>query len=94
MGIPQPIGLIVLAETEKGKDRATLGNYLEDLMKNLNRQLEAHEKLEKLVVLPEAWTVENGLMTPTMKVKRNEVEHIHQSNYEEWFHHSEKIIWV
>jgi long-chain acyl-CoA synthetase len=94
MGIPQPIGLVVLAETEKGKDRTTLSQELEEMMKNLNRQLEAHEKMEKLVVLPEPWTVENGLMTPTLKVKRNEVEKIHQDTYSDWFHHREKIIWL
>jgi long-chain acyl-CoA synthetase len=56
--------------------------------------LEAHEKLEKLVILPEPWTVENGLMTPTMKVKRNEVEKIHEGSYKDWFHHDEPVFWV
>lgn len=94
MGIPQPIGLVVLFDSEKGKDRIQMTQYLESILKNINRMLEPHEKLEKLVVLPETWTVENGLMTPTLKVKRNEVEKKFQSSYEEWFHHNEKIIWV
>jgi long-chain acyl-CoA synthetase len=94
MGIPQPIGLIVLAEGERGKAKDALTPDLFEIMVSLNRQLEPHEKLEKLVVLTEPWTVENGLMTPTLKVKRNEVEKNHQGSSSEWFHHSEKIIWV
>lgn len=93
MGIPQPIGLVVLAEAERGKDRIALTAGLIELMTGLNRQLEGHEKLEKIVVLNEPWTVENGLMTPTLKVKRNEVEKIYQGTYSDWFHHHEKIIW-
>jgi long-chain acyl-CoA synthetase len=32
------------------------------------------------------WTVENGLITPTLKVKRNEVEKIHLPKYPTWYH--------
>jgi long-chain acyl-CoA synthetase len=31
------------------------------------------------------WTIENGLMTPSMKIKRNEVEKIHLPKYPAWF---------
>jgi long-chain acyl-CoA synthetase len=94
MGIPQPIGLIVLSESAKSEQRAELTANLNALRQQINLQLEPHEKMEKLVIIPEAWTVENGLMTPTMKIKRNEVENIYQKNYRDWFHHSEPVIWV
>jgi long-chain acyl-CoA synthetase len=32
------------------------------------------------------WTIENGLLTPTLKVKRNEVEKIHIPKYPAWYH--------
>jgi long-chain acyl-CoA synthetase len=94
MGIPQPIGLIVLSETAKSNSREDNEVQLKSLVERLNRQLEKHEKLEKLVILPEPWTVENGLMTPTLKVKRNEVEKIHEGNYKTWFHTEGGIIWL
>ena len=94
MGIPQPIGLIVLSALAKNDTKDADVAYLDQMRKRLNTQLEAHEKLEKLVILPEAWTVENGLMTPTMKVKRNEVEKIHEGSYKDWFHHKEPVFWV
>jgi len=94
MGIPQPIGLIVLSETAKNNSRAENEIQLTSLVERLNKQLEKHEKLEKLVILPEPWTVENGLMTPTLKVKRNEVEKIHEVNYKNWFHTEGGVIWL
>jgi long-chain acyl-CoA synthetase len=94
MGIPQPIGLIVLSALGQNGNEDNNAQYLDQLRKRINTQLEAHEKLEKLVVLPEPWTVENGLMTPTMKVKRNEVEKIHEGSYKDWFHHTEPVFWV
>lgn len=94
MGIPQPIGLIVLSETAKSNSRNENELQLSNLVERLNKQLEKHEKLEKLVILPEPWTVENGMMTPTMKVKRNEVEKIHEGNYIAWFHTEGGIVWL
>ena len=94
MGIPQPIGLIVLSETAKSNSREENELQLSNLVSRLNKQLEKHEKLEKLVILPEPWTVENGLMTPTLKVKRNEVEKIHEGNYKTWFHGEGGVIWL
>ena len=43
-------------------------------MKAVNQSLEPHEQICKIVVTRDTWSIDNGLMTPTMKVKRNEVE--------------------
>ena len=42
--------------------------------------------------MSEEWTVANGLMTPTLKVKRNQVEKIHMPMYKTWFDSKEKVI--
>ncbi len=94
MGIPQPIGLVVLSQEQRRTDWIRQSIYLDALRQRINMQLESHEKLEKLVVMSESWTVENGLMTPTLKIKRNEVEKIYIANYKSWFHYKEPIIWV
>mgnify|MGYP000735790560 CR=1 FL=1 len=43
-------------------------------MAEVNKTVEAHEEICKIVVTKDAWTIDNGLMTPTMKVRRNEIE--------------------
>lgn len=94
MGIPQPIGLIVLSAQTQPAERSSQATILNSLRTRINVQLESHEKIEKLIVISEPWTVENGLMTPTLKIKRNEVEKIYEPYYKEWFHHEESVIWV
>ncbi|TDU30842.1 long-chain acyl-CoA synthetase [Panacagrimonas perspica] len=74
-GLTQPLMLVsLLPGVAKNKPRAQLDKELIADMKIVNENLEAHEQIAKLVVVKEAWTIDNGVMTPTMKVKRNEIE--------------------
>ncbi len=86
MGIPQPIALVVLSATGKAKAKDELIASLSASLREVNPALESYEKLEKVVVMKGDWTVENGLITPTLKVKRNEVEKIHLPKYPTWYH--------
>jgi len=47
--------------------------------------MDKHEKLHNIVVIAEDWTIENKLLTPTMKIKRNAIEKIYKSNYTSWY---------
>jgi len=44
------------------------------------------------VIMKEDWNVDNGLTTPTLKVKRNSIEKIHREYYKSWFEDSNKVI--
>ena len=92
MGIPQPILLVVPSEEGKKKNKEELCENLINTINEINPTLEKHEKIEKAVVMSEEWTVENGLMTPTLKIKRSQVEKIHQPMYKSWFDAEEKVI--
>lgn len=91
-GIPQPIALITLSELGKVKSKEQLSESLLETINTINPNLEKHEKLEKVVIMKEDWNVDNGLTTPSLKVKRNSIEKIHQPYYKEWFDSSDKII--
>lgn len=73
-GLKQPIMLVALTEDAMKKDRAEVTAGLEADMAAVNQKLEDHEKIAKCIVVNEMWSIDNGLMTPTMKVKRNQVE--------------------
>lgn len=45
----------------------------EKLLKTISRQLATHEKVRKVVLIAEPFTLENNLLTPTLKLKRKEV---------------------
>ena len=58
---------------------------LERTMEIVNPKLDSHEKLHNIVVVAEDWTIENKLLTPTMKIKRNAIEKIYKSSYVSWY---------
>jgi long-chain acyl-CoA synthetase len=46
---------------------------INELVNKINNNLTLVEKIKKFHILEESFTIENGLLTPTMKVKRNKV---------------------
>lgn len=73
-GLTQPIMVVALNEDARKKPRADVEQALQTTMDEVNAKLEAHERVAKVVVVSEAWTIDNGMVTPTMKIKRNAVE--------------------
>ncbi len=73
-GLKQPIMLVSLTPEARKKPREEVEKGLIAEMEAVNAKLEAHEKIAKCLIVKEAWTIDNNLMTPTMKVKRNQVE--------------------
>jgi long-chain acyl-CoA synthetase len=44
-----------------------------------NSELQSYAKIKKFAILPEDFTVENGALTPTLKVKRKVISERHQA---------------
>ncbi|MCL4133083.1 UNVERIFIED_CONTAM: hypothetical protein GTU68_037510 [Idotea baltica] len=93
-GIPQAIALIVLSEQASQCSQTELQAGLGDSLVSLNAVLEKHEKIKSIIVLKEAWTVENNLLTPTMKIKRQKIDDAFGSEYANWFEKNEDVIFV
>ncbi|MBS1486132.1 MAG: AMP-binding protein [Bacteroidetes bacterium] len=93
-GIPQPIALMVLSDQARQKNKSEVSTSLMVLLNEVNDTVEDYERVKKIIILRDEWTIENGLMTPTLKVKRNEVEKIYLSNYMAWYAHKESIVWL
>jgi len=72
--LKQPIMLVSLSEIGRNKERSETERGLIAEMEAVNTTLEPHETIGKIVVVKDPWTIDNNLMTPTMKVKRNEIE--------------------
>jgi len=93
MGIPQPIALIILSVAGKSRSKEEISKSLSASLAEVNATVEDYEKLKKAVIMKTDWSIANGLMTPTMKVKRNEVEKIHLPKYPIWYAHEELVVW-
>lgn len=93
MGIPQPIMLTVLTEAARLKSREEIVSSLCATMDAVNAHLESYEKLETAVIMKSEWTQENGLLTPTLKLKRNALEKIYVPRYPGWYHEKGRVVW-
>jgi len=74
-------------------DKNTLSTEFEALLKTVNATLEDHEQLDYVVVVKDQWTMENGFLTPTMKIKRNVVEERYLPHADEWVAMRKRVIW-
>ncbi|MEK1907152.1 MAG: AMP-dependent synthetase, partial [Pseudomonas sp.] len=72
--LDQPLALIELSPAARAQPRERIAADLQASLAQLNGELQAHERLSHLVLVREAWTVDNGCMTPTMKIRRNVLE--------------------
>jgi long-chain acyl-CoA synthetase len=97
-GHPQPHAVLMLAEDLRTKldqtgVREEVGEALGDLLRRVNGEVERHERLEFLAVAKEDWLIENGFLTPTMKIKRSILEDRYGPNIEKWYRVKQEIIW-
>jgi long-chain acyl-CoA synthetase len=94
----QPLGIVMLgadhlARAADAGARAELEQSLTQHLKAINATLDPHERLQCLVVAGTPWTVENDIITPTFKVKRNRIEELYARSYEGWESSGKKVIW-
>ena len=73
--------------------REDVDSSLKATLRTVNRMLESHEKLSTLFVVNDPWTVENELLTPTMKIKRSRIEAAFDSSVDAWYSAGQKVVW-
>ena len=62
---PYLVALIILNKESQNKKE-----ILEKEIENINKNLSKVEKIKKFFIIKENFTIENGMMTPTLKLKR------------------------
>ena len=95
---PQPVAFIMLAEDirnslKQNPKRDEIENTLKALRVKINEELEPHAKISFFVVVNEPWTMENDLLTPTMKIKRNKIESRYEPFLDAWAQQKREVVW-
>jgi long-subunit acyl-CoA synthetase (AMP-forming) len=98
-GMPQPYALVQLNENLRAKindasTRAQVDKALRDLVEQVNKTVEQHEHLQLMVVVMEEWSIEEGLLTPTLKIKRSAVEDRYADKVEGWYAQNDTVVWA
>jgi len=92
-------GLVVLAEQLRPRlgdktVRAEVEREMTQLLAEINRRLADYEQLRMIVVEREPWTIENGCLTPTMKIKRARIEAAVEPHIEGWYAGGKSVVWA
>ena len=94
LGIPQPIALVNLSELGLAADKAEMEASFKESLQETNSNRAKFEQISTLVVQKEPWSEDNGLLTPTLKVKRGKIDDRYLTNYLGWHEDKEQIIWA
>lgn len=94
----QPFAIAVLNAADltaarEAAARAALTASLAAHLSVVNAELDPHEQLDFIAVVPEAWNVEGGFITPTLKIKRPVVEQHYAPYFEAWASQKAPIVW-
>ena len=96
--LPSPFAVVVLSPVARARCadpamRKELEESLGELLTQVNAQLDAHERVMFLVVVEGPWTIANGLMTPTLKLRRPCLEERYLALVDDWLKQDRRVVW-
>ena len=93
LGNSQPILLVHLSEIGNKIEKSEFEKSFTENLKKINSGLESYKKISTIVLVKDPWTVDNGLVTPTLKVKRPAIDKKYMENYLKWDENPSSIVW-
>ena len=99
VGQPAAYGMVVLADHVRPRlgdaaVRAEVESEMAALLQRVNAKVADHERLQMLVIAPEPWSIENGYLTPTMKIKRSRIEADAAAQVDAWYRSNKPVHWA
>jgi long-chain acyl-CoA synthetase len=99
VGQQAPYGLVVLSEHVRAAmsdatQRQEVLDTLKALLHKINAGLPDYEQLRMIVVAKQPWSVANNCLTPTLKIKRAQIEALVGSHVERWYQHAEPVVFA
>ena len=75
----------IVALIVPNKDFLNQKEKIQNVIEKINKKLTLLEKIKKIQLVDESFSIENGLMTPTMKVKRKKVTEKYKNQLEKLY---------
>ncbi len=92
-GLPQTVLLVTLTDASSNLGKDEVAASLEQYRQEVNDTIEAHERMSHVVVCSEGWSIENLLLTHTLKILRDDVEKRHSASVERCENEAIGVIW-
>jgi long-chain acyl-CoA synthetase len=73
-GYSKTVMTCVLSALAQQQDPDDVARALAEKVATINQSIEKHARIGALMISNAAWTIENGMLTPTLKIRREEVE--------------------
>ena len=89
----QPFIVVVLSKQGKEMDKALLERKLKSTLDRCNHDSMGFQQLKKVIIVKEEWTAENGILTLTMKMKRNVVARLYEEKLEAKYATEPSVSW-
>ncbi|EFP95546.1 AMP-binding protein [Vibrio caribbeanicus] len=83
LGLPFPI-LLVVPHDFPNFDRKRYEKTTEKVIAKMNSELESHEQIKGVLMINDPWSIENGILTPTLKIKRHVLEQKYHDVGQNW----------
>jgi long-subunit acyl-CoA synthetase (AMP-forming) len=93
IGLPQPLALINLSEFAQTLPKEDINMRLENTLNEVNQKVSNFEKISSVVIISEPWDVSNGVLTPTLKIKRHRLNELFSHKFDAWSQSGLPIIW-
>jgi long-chain acyl-CoA synthetase len=97
-GHPSPFAVVVLApgarqQCAAPESREVLEQSLLERMNEVNAQVDPHERLSFIAIADGPWTIENDIVTPTLKIKRAVLESRYLAFGGSWQERNTAVVW-
>lgn len=94
----QPCALLMLSPEARRRSadaqvRAQMTRALSAHLEQVNAGLDDHEQLDFVTVVSEEWNIDNGFLTPTLKIKRNVIEEVYGPRLDGWYARRQPVVW-
>ena len=98
-GRPHPFAFSVLSPEARKQCEASglngeLGRSLESCSRRSTTELDPHERLQFLALVDGPWDISSGLITPTLKLKRDALEQRYASRVDGWVAAQKPVLWA
>jgi long-chain acyl-CoA synthetase len=75
------------------KDKDSTNSKISKILEKVNSSLDNYKRMSKVVFVKEDWLPENGMTTPTLKIKRSKIDEKFSNQYNIWLKIKEDVVW-